>query len=325
MMKNIQLLSLIICLSFTLTSAAKTITRDAFVQDMVTQHGFDATQLTRLLTQAKVRQSILKAIARPGEKKAWHQYRAIFINPKRIQGGVTFWRKHAKVLEQAQITYGVPAEIIVAIIGVETVYGENTGNYRVLDALTTLGFHYPKRANFFRQELVNFLLLAREEAMEPLKMKGSYAGAMGLGQFMPSSYRRYAVDFDGDGQRNIWTGVSDAIGSVANYLNQHGWQSGQPVILPTQVHTDAVDALLNLEFKPQYTLQQLKQKGLLFHGEQSDKQLGMVIDLETKQGTAYWVGFQNFYVITRYNRSKRYAMAVYQLAQEIAEQYGQIH
>lgn len=303
-------------------TVAETVSLKSFINEMVTKHQFDKKALTQLLNKAKVRKSILRAMKRPSEHKPWYQYRAIFLTDKRIQGGVQFWHQYAQQLEKAEEHYGVPAEIIVAIIGVETIYGSYTGNYRVIDALTTLSFHYPKRADFFREELEHFLLLTREEDIAPLTLKGSYAGAMGIGQFMPSSYRTYAIDFNHDGQRNLWSDVEDVIGSVAHYLKQHEWQPGEPIILPTQVREHAVEELLALEFKPQYTLQQLKQKGLLFQGDQPNDQLGMLIDLETKQGRAYWVGFKNFYVITRYNRSKRYAMAVYQLAQEIARQYA---
>ena len=299
---------------------AQVLSSEQFIDNMVTRHNFNRANLIKLLAKAKVRPSILKAIARPGEAKPWYQYRPLFVNEKRIRQGVQFWKAHAKTLERAQATYGVPAEIIIAIIGVETLYGQEMGNFRVIDALTTLSFHYPPRADFFRDELENFFLLCREEQLNPLNPKGSYAGAMGIGQFMPSSFRQYAVDFDRDGQRNIWSSVQDAVGSVANYLSAYGWEAGQPVIKATQVQPEAVSKLLALEFKP-YPFEELEQQGLLFHGEKPKNNKGMLVDLETEQGTAFWIGFQNFYVITRYNRSKRYAMAVYQLAQEIARNY----
>jgi membrane-bound lytic murein transglycosylase B len=306
---------------------AEIVNIETFIDDMVTRHGFDRVYLTDLLDKAQIKNSILRIMDRPRKPNAkptpWYKYRQTFLNAKRINEGVTFWLRNASTLKRAETVYGVPAEMVVAIIGVETLYGKITGNYKVLDALTTLAFHYPRRADFFRQELEHYLLLTREEGLDPLEQLGSYAGAMGLGQFMPSSFRRYAVDFDGDGRRNIWTNQADAIGSVANYFVQHGWITGQPVINPTQVRPDAVEGLLALKFKPEYSLRELNRWGLLYHGDEPSSTKGMFIDLETELGTAYWVGFQNYYVITRYNRSKRYAMAVYQLAQEIANRYVQ--
>ncbi len=300
---------------------AKTVSLDEFINSMIQEHRFNKTQLQQLFKQVQKKNSILKAMKRPGEAKPWYEYRKIFLTPDRINAGVTFWRKHAKTLAQAEKTYGVPAEIIVAIIGVETFYGKQFGNFRVIDSLYTLGFYYPKRADFFRNELTEFLLLTREEKVNPLYPKGSYAGAVGYGQFIPSSYRNYAIDFDGDGVRNLWNNVEDSIGSIGNYLRNYsksyGWQPNQIIIKPTKVRPDAVESLLALKFKPQFTVHQLKQKGLQFATDQYDKQLGLLIDLETEQGKLYWVGFNNFYMITRYNKSNRYAMAVYQLAQAI--------
>jgi len=319
MNKAIKIIWLLGLLLWSSLNHAQMLSQSEFIQELVARHDFNPTHLAQWLAKAKVRPSILKAISRPGEAKPWYQYRPIFVNPPRIRAGVQFWQKHAKTLAQANAIYGVPAEIIVAIIGVETFYGQEMGNFRVIDALTTLAFHYPPRAPFFREELTNFFLLCREEGLNPLTPKGSYAGAMGLGQFMPSSFRKYAVDLDHNGKRNIWNNVTDVIGSIANYLKQHGWKANQPVITATQVHPEAVNRPLALELRP---LEQLEQAGLLFYGERPKNAQGMLIDLETEQGTAYWLGFQNFYVITRYNRSKHYAMAVYQLAQEIATHYA---
>ena len=321
-MDKIKLVILIIVLLSSTILNAKVITQEEFINDMVSKHNFGKLYLTKLLGKAKVKQSILKIMFRPAKKskakpKPWHKYRKIFVNAKKIKAGVKFWNNNAKTLKRAEATFGVPAKIIVAIIGVETIYGKNTGNFRVLDALTTLAFHYPRRADYFRKELENYLILTHDEGIDPLQQKGSYAGAMGIGQFMPSSFRNYAIDFDGDNKRNIWTNNADAIGSVANYFNKHGWQTGKPVIAATKIRTNAIKKLLALDFAPKYTLQQLKQWGLLYLGTEPNYTNGMVIDLETKLGTAYWLGFQNYYVITRYNRSKHYAMAVYQLAEEI--------
>lgn len=293
-----------------------------FIQEMVNDHQFDQFYLTELLAQAKVKKNILKLMGTPVTKKRpWYKYRVDFVTSNRIKKGAEFWQQYAEVLKRAQATYGVPSEIIVSIIGVETIYGQHTGNIRVLDALYTLAFYFPRRADYFRQELKEFLLLCREEGFDPTTLEGSYAGAMGLGQFMPSSYRQLAIDFNNDGKRNIWTDVNDAIGSVANYLKHHGWQPNQATIIATQVSPEAVDALIGTEFELKYTIDELKEKGLLFYGDEPGNQLGVLVDLETEQGMAYWLGLTNFYVITRYNHSTRYAMAVYQLAQEIKRTY----
>ncbi len=297
-------------------------TLEQFINNMVTQHHFDPQYLTQLFKQVKIKNNILSVMDRPGEAKPWYQYRTALITPSRINQGLQFWKQQAASLTKATAQYGVPAEIVIAIIGIETSYGDNTGNFKVIESLTTLGFHYPRRAEFFQGELEAFLLITREEGLDPLQPEGSYAGAMGIGQFMPTSYRKYAVDFNKDGKRNIWTSFEDAIGSVANYLHQHGWQREQSVITPTKVRPDAIDQLLSLKFEPNYTLQELAQQGLSYNGNEPPNTLAMIIDLKTELGTAYWVGFKNFYVITRYNRSKNYAMAVYQLAQEIAHLYS---
>lgn len=299
---------------------------DKFIDFMVQEHQFNKIKLQQLLQQARKQNSILRAMQRPAEAKPWYDYRKIFITEARIAGGAKFWRQHQAVLAKAAADYGVPAEIIVAIIGVESSYGAQLGNFRVIDALYTLAFNYPRRADYFRGELENFLLLTREEAVNPLLPKGSYAGAMGYGQFMPSSYRNYAVDFNGDGQRNLWNGVEDTIGSVANYLRNYsasyGWQADKEVILATKVVPEAADELLNLEFKPQFSVKELKARGVILPTNQYDDYLALLIDLETETGTLYWLGFNNFYMLTRYNKSNRYAMAVYQLAQEIKARYN---
>lgn len=302
---------------------AQSVTPEQFIGQMTREHHFDYMYLSQLFEQAEVHQSIINAVScyrtpTAGKRSPWYNYRKKFINDRLISEGIAFRRQYIQILTKAQQRFGVPMEIITAIIGIETFYGNNIGNYQVMDALYTLAFHCPRREDFFRNELKDYLLLTREERFNPLEMYGSYAGAMGLGQFMPSSFRQYAVDFDGDGRRDIWTNPSDAIGSVANYFKEHGWQPGQPVIEPVQVRPGAVEYLLALEFNLKYTLKQLKNWGLIYHGSQPDNTYGLLIDLETEQGMAYWVGFTNFYVITRYNKSNYYAMSAYQLAQEIA-------
>ncbi len=292
-----------------------------FVDEMVRVHKFKRTALTKLLQQAQVQDSIIEAMNRPAEGKPWYEYREIFITPARVNGGREFWQQHADELQRAEQEYGVPAQIIIAIIGVETRYGDNQGNYRVLDALTTLAFHYPKRAQFFRRELQEFLLLARQEKLDPLTVKGSYAGAMGVPQFMPSSYRRYAVDFDKDGKRDLLTSTSDVIGSVANYFNKHNWSKGAPIITRAQAEADKHKKLIDKGPKPSTTLSALSKQGVLVNDPNlPPTTLGALIQLEDSNGPEHWVGLQNFYVITRYNHSPLYAMAVYQLSQQILAQ-----
>ncbi len=317
-MNKIKLVILIGILLISGVLKAEVISQAEFINDMVSRHNFGKSYLTKLLGKAKIKSNILKIMSRPaGKARPWYKYRSAFIDNKRIKDGVKFWQENSQDLLRAEKVFGVPAKIIVAIIGVETIYGQNTGNIKVLDALTTIAFHYPRRADYFRGELEHYLIFTHAEGLDPLKLKGSYAGAMGLGQFMPSSFRTYAVDFDGDGKRNIWTNNSDVIGSVANYFKKHGWKTGKPIATATKIRTNAIKHLLALDFAPKYTLKQLKQWGLLYFGTEPNNTNGMIIDLETKLGTAYWLGFQNYYVITRYNHSKHYAMAVYHLAQEL--------
>ena len=217
-----------------------------FINEMVEQHAFNSNELQTVFDQANLHQSILDAISRPAESKPWYEYRPIFVTTDRSKGGVRFWQAHAGTLEKASDVYGVPQEIMVAIIGVETRYGRHTGRYPVLDALSTLAFAYPPRSSFFRKELKEYLLMTREEGLQPGKQMGSYAGAMGMPQFIPSSFRHYAVDFDNDGKRDLWTSPADAIGSVGNYFKQHRWKSGQPIASPVKVHGSRYQALIDL-------------------------------------------------------------------------------
>ncbi len=293
---------------------------NTFIDEMVQQHDFDKQKLTALFNQAELRPKIIEAITRPAEGKAWFEYRPIFVTEESVEGGLDFWSEHAAILARAEKAYGVPPEIITAIIGVETRYGQNTGSYRVLDAISTLAFGYPKRADFFRGELEEFLLLTREEKVDPLTVKGSYAGAMGYPQFIPSSYRDFAVDFDKDGHRDLLDNIEDVIGSVANYFNEHGWQPGAPVAVPVEVSGDKYQALLG-QMKPELSLRNLKQRGVSIDADLPEDQLGALLEYETETGMEYWVGLQNFYTITRYNHSQLYAMAVYQLSQQIREQH----
>jgi membrane-bound lytic murein transglycosylase B len=293
-----------------------------FIQEMVVRNGFDANDLNAVFSQARARPDIIALITRPAEAKPWHAYRKIFLTPQRIAGGATFWRDHAAALARAEQVYGVPARIIVAIIGVETLYGGNTGSNQVLEALSTLAFDYPKRADFFRKELESYLILTRQEGIDPLSLQGSYAGAMGLGQFMPSSYLSYAVDFDADGHRDLWRNPADAIGSVANYLREHRWQPNRPIASPARVQGNQFGAFISEQLQPpQYPVGQLRQHGITPLEAASDQELAMLLELAGEAGPEYWLGYANFYAITRYNHSALYAMAVYQLSEQIRERF----
>ncbi|MBA4503444.1 lytic murein transglycosylase B [Marinobacterium marinum] len=285
--------------------------------------GFEADEIRAVLAKAKRQESILEAISRPAERRlTWGEYRKIFVETPRIKQGVAFWNTHEETLKRAEETYGVPAEIIVSIIGVETRYGRIMGRYRVLDALATLGFDYPKRADFFRGELVHFLQLAREEQLDPSEPLGSYAGAMGYGQFIPSSFRHYAVDFDGDGKRDIWTNEVDAIGSVANYFSQHGWKAGEPVRSNVVFNKEADASWFNAGLKPELTLEQWAERGVSTRDGLNLQQPATLMEMTMEDGEHYWFGLHNFYVITRYNHSRLYAMAVYELSQAIKDARG---
>ncbi len=293
----------------------------AFIDEMVQKHDFDRAELRTILSAAEVKQSILDAISRPAEKTlTWAEYRKIFITDERIAAGATFWRDNFETLKAVSRETGVPCEILVGIIGVETYFGRITGSYRVLDALTTLAFDYPPRSKFFRRELEQFLLLAREEGMEATEATGSYAGAMGRPQFMPSSFRAYAVDSTGDGKRDIWNNWADVAGSVANYFVRHGWKTGEEVTAQATLGDTwrgAVPEPRNT-LKANDTVESLSRKGVMFATSLDSDSKSQLLTLEGKDGTEYWVGFHNFFVITRYNRSVMYALAVHQLGKEIA-------
>ena len=312
-----------VCLALSIADPASADYRNhpdakTFAARMAKQHGFDPDQVLTLLGKAERRDDILKLMRRPAEGKPWHEYRRIFMTERRIEEGVRFWNEHEADLERLSAKYKVNPEIIVAILGVETFYGARTGNHRVLDALATLSFDYPPRARFFGKELEHFLLLAREEnTIRPDRMKGSYAGAMGWGQFIPSSYRAYAVDGDGDGQRDLWGSTADVIASVANYFARHGWRPGETVTEPVQVAGDYGKALTKGR-KPQLTLAQLEQRSVQIPADAPPDRKAKLLELEQPGGAkTFWLGYHNFYVITRYNLSHKYAMAVHQLSREI--------
>jgi membrane-bound lytic murein transglycosylase B len=289
----------------------------AFIEEMAQRHQYDRALLRRVLGQIKPRASILRAMSAPGTARPWHVFRGRYIDDARISAGARFWRQHAEVIGRASREFGVPEEIIVATIGVETIYGRDTGNYKVVEALATLAFDYPPRAEFFRGELEQFLLLAREIGLDVTRVTGSYAGAIGIPQFLPSSYRKYAVDYDGDGRPDLMGAPADAIGSVANYYRSFGWEAGGGVAVRAEADTSAVDTVLAAGIKPHTRVVELRQRGVVPLAPVRDDAEAALFSLEAETGTQYWLGLQNFYVITRYNRSVNYAMVVYELAREL--------
>lgn len=289
-----------------------------FIDSMVANHDYDRATLVAALADAQSQQNILDAISRPAERtKTWQEYRAIFLTEQRISAGVDFWRENEASLKRISNETGVPCDILVGIIGVETYFGRITGKYRVIDALTTLAFDYPPRSSFFRRELEQFLLLVREEDMNVTDATGSYAGAMGRPQFMPSSYRAYAVDSSTDGKRDIWADWEDVIGSVANYFVAHGWKSNDQVVAEAKLSKPWKGKPPKNLLSPEETVQSLSSKGVMFATELPDDHKTQLIRLDGAQGDEYWVGFHNFFVITRYNRSVMYALAAHQLGREI--------
>jgi membrane-bound lytic murein transglycosylase B len=291
-----------------------------FIRDMVQRHGFVEQELKFLFARARREAPILEAIVPKKDPKArsWQLYRARFVSEARIAEGTEFARRHAAALERAAREHGVPEEIIVAIIGVETVYGRHMGVWRVIDALATLAFDYPPRAEFFRSELEQFLLYARETGIDLFSVRGSYAGAIGIPQFMPGSYRRFAVDFDGDGVANLRMSPADAIGSVANFLARHGWRRGERIELPARVNGDGHRKLVEIGIEPKTPLGELKNFGVETRSDLALDTPVALIELENAEAPPeYRLGLRNFYVLTRYNRSVLYASAVVDLAQEI--------
>lgn len=303
---------------------------------MVTRHGFDKARLDTTFDQVRYVESAIQLIkpAPPGRPKNWKAYRARFVERSRIDAGIAFWDTHVDALDKAEREYGVPAEIIVGLIGVETIYGRNTGNFRVMDALTTLAFAYPDtptrltRMAFFRTELENLLLLSRDSLVDPFSFKGSYAGAIGLPQFMPGSIRSYAVDFNGDGQVDLLTSPADAIGSIANYLSLHGWKKGLPTVFPATLisietdlgkSADKLNTVLSQGLKASYSLNELRPLATTASQDIPDHLLYGLVDLQNgNDPTEYWLATDNFFAITQYNRSYFYAMSVIDLGRVIA-------
>ena len=287
-----------------------------FATELKADFGIEPEKTKQWLQQAERLESVLTAISRPAEKRlTWERYRKIFLTGKRIEQGKAFLKDNAELLAKAEKEFGVPKEIITSIIGVETFYGTRQGSYRVLDSLSTLAFDYPKRSLFWR-ELKHFFMMSEEQHVDPATVKGSYAGAMGYGQFIPSSYRAYAIDYDGDGIKDLWANKADAIGSVANYFSVHGWEKGQAITQPVTVSGDKYQEAINDRLKPKWTAGQLKAMGVVPSEKVADDASATLVKLEGANGDEYWLGNHNFYVITRYNHSRLYAMAVYQLSQE---------
>ena len=293
----------------------------AFINKMVKQHHFDRKQLLAILRAAEFQPKIIESMERPYEKKTWDVYKDLFLTPQRVQAGIDFWQANQSALERAQKEYNVPADMIVAIIGVETLYGKHQGTYRVLDALTTLAFDYPKRSPYFTRELEEYLLLCREHGVPATQYMGSYAGAMGKPQFMPSSYRSYAVNYTGSGRPDLMNADQDAIGSVANYFHRYGWRANEGVALPANVRGWRYKKLMINTRAPDYTYKHLLKAGVKpVSTVKNPPEKAGLIELTTTKGEEYWLAYPNFYVITRYNTSPQYALVVYLFAQQLREQ-----
>ena len=317
---------LLLLLAISAPAAAVDTDRDdirRFIDRMVEEHDYDRGTLVAALSSAETQQKIIDAISRPAEKTLnWTEYRAIVMKLERIQAGVDFWRENADEIRRISDETGVSEEMLLGIIGVETYFGRITGNYRVIDALSTLAFSYPPRSRFFTRELEEFLLLVREEGIDAAMPTGSYAGAMGRPQFMPSSYRAYAVDSTDDGQRDIWNDWSDVFGSVANYFVAHGWQPGGEIASPADLRRGFEGEIPANQLKASDTVESLRARNVVFETAMPGDHPAQLLTYELDDGEAYWVGFHNFFVITRYNRSVMYALAVHQLGQDIAREYA---
>lgn len=317
---------ILIALSFNTHADAAFVRRadvQKFINTMVRQYGFNRQYMNRIMNQVQLQPRIIESMERPYEKKNWDVYRNLFLTEKRLHGGLRFWHENRDALARAEKKYGVPAHVIVAIIGVETQYGENTGNYRVLDALSTLAFNYPKRSEFFTKELREYFLLCRELKTSPTSMLGSYAGAIGLPQFMPSSYRYYAVDFSGNGKRDLIHDRADVIGSIANYFYKHGWKSNHGIAQPAKVSGRAYQKLDLNPRTAKYRSKDLPRYGVSpLTAAINQPYQASLLELITAKGNEYWIAYPNFFVITRYNSSPQYALAVYLLSQQLHSEWA---
>ena len=288
-----------------------------FIDMMVEKHDYSRLQLAIWFQNVVKQEETLKSLDKPAESLPWHRYRKIFMTDERVNKGVDFWKANRETLERARDEYGVPPEIITAIVGVETFYGKYKGKYPVFDTLVTIAFDYPKRATFFKKELEQYLLLVKEESLDARELKGSYAGAMGKPQFISSSYRHYAVDFNGDGKRDLLNNTEDAIGSVANYFKKHGWKKGSPIAVTASYKSD--QPFGKYDMKPEFKVSELSNSGIFPSQPVQPSALATPIRLEQPDHEEFWLGLENFYVITRYNHSNLYAMAVFQLSQSLKQ------
>ena len=307
------ILTLLVCFTALPVRAATLPGIPEFIDEMVARHQFNRDELQSAFDRAQHLPPVIETISRPATLKPWLEYRAAFVNPERIRFGLKFWQKHLQTLQRAEQEFGVPQDIIVALIGVETVYGQDPGTFRTLDALTTLAFDYPRRADFFRSELENYLLLARDQEFDLLAIRGSYAGALGIPQFMPSSYRNYAVDFNGNHKIDLLREPEDAIGSVANYLKSYGWANSAPVTVRAQI----VEKAWVGEITAPRTLAAWSAVGIVPRENLHQGQPARLVDFTVAEGKELWLVFKDFDVITRYNNSDFYAMTVFQLAEEL--------
>lgn len=293
-----------------------------YIERLVQDHQFDRQFLVQIFSGAKKQKYAIQAMDSPAERKPWHEYKKMFVTPSHVLQGVDFYHRNAELLKKIEGIYQVPAEIIIAIVGIETRYGANMGSFPVLDTLITLSFDYPRRAEFFRRQLTEMLLLMRDEKLDYRNLKGSYAGAMGIGQFIPSSYRSYAVDFDQDGRRNLWGSLPDALASIANYLHSHGWQKETEIATRLNEQAALKTLPFNKQLKPWLTIAELEQTKPAVQLNVQQPQFSLFSYLGGKNNTEYWATYYNFYVISRYNRSALYTMAVYQLSQAIKTRYA---
>ena len=291
-----------------------------FIGYMVRTHGFEARGLRALFANARKNPDVMRAISAPATNRPWYQFKQLCVDDVQIADGVRFWNENAALLERARHDFGVPEAIIVALIGVESRYGRYAGGFRVIDSLYTLSFEWPKRTEYFRGELEQFLVLAREQGWDPAYVEGSFAGALGWPQFMPSSYRHFAVDYSGDGKIDLWRDMADIVGSVASYLREFGWKEGEPVVAPAHVDTADPKPLLELGLKPQLSLAQWQERGVQSPPGITGSISASLFTLDQMDGPEYWLGFDNFYALLRYNYSRNYAMAVYQLGEKISQE-----
>lgn len=293
----------------------------AFINEMANQKtGYTQDELTLIFNKTEIKPDIIALMTKPAEKKPWYEYRKIFLNEDRIKQGVEFWNKHEKILDKVSKEYGVSPQIIIAILGAETRYGRILGNYRVIDALSTLAFDYPPRSKYFKRELEEFLMLCKEYKFDPLEVYGSYAGAMGFPQFMPSNYRSLSVDYNRKGHADLFTNVDDVVASIARYFKHHGWQPNQPVAFKASANNANYEKYLTNNVKPNKTIKEWEKLGIKPDVKVNTNTSAALLELENKPKNELWLVLNNFYVITRYNNSPLYAMAIYQLSEAIKEQ-----